>query len=64
MLQVSLYNFKNEKQESFECITYEIEKSYYKFYMSSTEIKYVPSYDWIIDIKHPYEIWESSQQEK
>lgn len=65
MLQISLFNFKNDRTESFECITYEIEKGYYKFYVSSTVIKYVPSYDWILDIKHPYEICqESSHQDK
>lgn len=65
MLKVSLYNFKNDKQENFECLSYEIDKGYYKFYMTKNEIKFVPSYDWILDIKHPFEIWqESSRQDR
>ena len=65
MLQVALYNFKNGETEAFDCLAYDIDKGYYKFYMTKSEIKIIPSYDWILDIKHPYEVWqESSQQDK
>lgn len=56
MIKIKLYNFKNSDVVEFECIQYEIEKGYYKFYISSTEIKYCPSYDFILDAIYPYEL--------
>ena len=57
MLRISLYNFKiGNDPIAFECIQYEIEKGYYKFYLSKTEIKYVPSYDFILDVIFPFEL--------
>lgn len=57
MLKVKLTSFKHEsKVIEFECITHEIEKGYYKFYISSTEIKYFPMYDFICDIVYPFEL--------
>ena len=60
LLQVTILNFKQGTEQSFECITYEIEHSLYKFYISSTEIKYIPYYDFIVDIKHPFELLDEN----
>lgn len=56
MLKVTLRNFKMGTEESFEVMTYEIEKNLYKFYLSSTVIRYVPYYDFFVDIVHPFEL--------
>ncbi len=55
MLKVTLRNFKGGEDLLFECITYEIEKGLYKFYLSKTEIKFVPYYDFYLDIVYPVE---------
>jgi len=59
MLKVTLTDFKRLDDEysvlEFECIDYEIEKGLYKFYLSHTEIKFVPYYDFYLDIIYPVE---------
>jgi len=55
MLKVTLTNFKGANDLEFECIDYEIEKGLYKFYLSHTEIKFVPYYDFYLDIVYPVE---------
>lgn len=55
MQKITLHNFKGGEDIEFECIDHETEKSFYKFYLSTTEIKYVPMYDFILDIKFPFE---------
>ncbi len=61
MLKVTLTNFKGAKNLkggnnlTFECIDYEIEKGLYKFYLSHTEIRFVPYYDFYLDIVYPVE---------
>lgn len=56
MKKVTLVNFKNDKVYEFDCIDYEIEKGYYKFYISSRNIKYFPAYDFILDVVYPKNI--------
>ncbi len=55
MLKVTLTNFKGGNPLFFECIDYEIEKGLYKFYLSHNEIKFVPYYDFYLDIVYPVE---------
>ncbi len=57
MLKVTLINFKRPEDADliFECIDYEIEKGLYKFYISHNEIKFVPYYDFYLDIIYPVE---------
>ncbi len=56
MLKVLLKNFKGATNDlEFECIDYEIEKGLYKFYISHNEIKFVPYYDFYLDIVYPVE---------
>lgn len=56
MLKVRLINFKLNTEETFDCLQAETEGKYYKFYMSEFQLKYVPSYDFILDITYPYEL--------
>ncbi len=56
MIKVSLYNYNTKEEIEFECLMYDIEKSYYKFYLNKHEIRYVPSYNWVLDLIHPYEV--------
>jgi len=54
-LKIKLTNFKTGEENSFTAITYDIEKGLYKFYLSHTEIKFVPYYDFYLDIVYPVE---------
>lgn len=56
MLKVTLYNFKQKSEDNFECIQYEIEKGYYKFYMTKSQVKYYPSYEFVLDVTFPFEL--------
>ena len=56
MLKVALYHIKHQFKEEFECIQYDIEKGYYKFYLTKSQIKYIPSYDIILDVVYPFEL--------
>lgn len=57
-IRIKLTNFKKPEVDpiEFQCITYEVEKSLYKFYITSKEIKYLPTYDFVLDIIYPWEV--------
>ncbi len=55
MIEVTLTNYKLDKSLSLECKFLEIEKGYYKFYVDDFSIKYISSYDWVLDAKYPFE---------
>ena len=56
MKTVRLTNRLNDKVEQFKCIDYDVERGYYRFLISSKNIKVVPSYDYIIDIEFEWEV--------
>lgn len=56
MLTIILRNFKTDEKIEFDCIQYEVEKGMYKFYLTKSRVKYIASYDWVLDVIYPFEL--------
>lgn len=63
MINITLTNFKLEIDKiKFDCLDYEIDKSCYVFWISSTQKTIIPMYDWILDAVYPFEQkWEKKK---
>ena len=42
--------------QTFDVIGYDVERGYYRFLISSKELRVVPSYDFILDIEFDWEV--------
>lgn len=55
MIKVKITNWKTDKIIEFNCLSVDVDKGFYIFYIDDFGKRYVPSYDWFLDLIYPVE---------